>query len=110
MGFAGLGFVLIVIAWNGAAGVDYTQGQIPYLISGGVAGLGLIVMGAALIVDESNRRDRVVIEQRLEELVAATNRIASVQGNGSAPPAAADGDSTATPPRRRTEPVRATRN
>src|SRR3954469_24318065 len=68
MGFAALGFFLIVVAWNGAAGVDYTQGQMPYLISGGIAGLGLIILGAALIVVESNRRDRVALEQRLEEM------------------------------------------
>ena len=100
MGFAAVGFALIVVAWNGAAGLDYVQGQLPYLISGGVAGLGLIVIGAALLIVESNRRDRVALEQRLEEL-AASLRVASVNGNGHQAPA------ESTPKRRRTEPVRA---
>jgi hypothetical protein len=83
MGFATAGFLLIVFAWNGAAGIDYVQGQLPYLISGGVAGLGLIVLGAALLIIESNRRDRVAVEQRLEEL-AASLRVGALgaAGNG----------------------------
>ncbi len=50
LGFCLLGFIVIAIAWNGAAGVDYTQGQVPYLISGGLGGLCLVVVGAALVV------------------------------------------------------------
>src|SRR5260370_7946064 len=34
-----LGFIVILLGWNGAAGVDFTQGQIPYLLSGGAFGL-----------------------------------------------------------------------
>lgn len=77
MGFAAVGFFVILVAWNGAAGLDYTQGQLPYLISGGVGGLGLIVIGGALIVAESNRRDRAVLEAQLAELVAAVERLSS---------------------------------
>jgi hypothetical protein len=112
MGFVGLGLLVIAVAWNGAASLDYVSGQIPYLISGGIAGLGLIIVGAALIMVESNRRDRVILEQRLEELAAATNRIAAVQGNGAAtaPQAPADGEPEAKPRRRRTRPVQAERS
>lgn len=88
MAFAAAGFVLILIAWNGAAGLDYAQGQIPYLISGGVGGLGLIVFGAALIVAESNRRDRALLERRLEELTVALGRLgtpAAVAAPGALP-------------------------
>lgn len=93
MGFAAAGFVLILIAWNGAAGLDYAQGQIPYLISGGVGGLGLIVFGAALVVAESSRRDRALLERRLEELTVALGRVgtptgATPAGPGAPPPGA----------------------
>ena len=90
MSFAALGFVLIVVAWNGAAGVDYTQGQIPYLISGGIAGLGLIVLGGALILTESGRHDRAELQRQLEELNATVSRlapslaVAGSNGNGAA--------------------------
>ena len=81
--FAGLGFLLMVMGWNGAAGLDYVQGQIPYVLSGGLIGLGLVIFGAILLVIESNRRDRMLVERRLEDLAAAINRLAA------APPEAA---------------------
>lgn len=77
MGFAVVGFLVILLAWNGAAGLDYAQGQLPYLISGGVGGLGLVVVGAALVVAESNRRDRAVLEAQLAELIAAVERLSA---------------------------------
>jgi hypothetical protein len=72
--FAGLGFVLIAVAWNGAAGLDYPQGQLPYLISGGVSGLGLIIVGSALLIVENARRDRALLERRLELLASQLAR------------------------------------
>ena len=72
--FAGLGFLLMIIGWNGAAGLDYVQGQIPYVISGGLIGLGLVIFGAVMLVIESNRRDRMLLERRLEDLTAALTR------------------------------------
>lgn len=75
LGFTFLGFVVIAIAWSGAAGLDYSQGQLPYVISGGFGGLGLIVTGAALTIAESNRRDRAVLEQQLTSLTAAVSKL-----------------------------------
>ena len=49
------GFALIALAWNGAAGIGYLQGQFPYLLSGGVAGLGLIGAGAGLLFVQVQR-------------------------------------------------------
>jgi hypothetical protein len=72
--FAGLGFLLMIMGWNGAAGLDYVQGQIPYVISGGLIGLALVIFGAVLLLIESNRRDRLMLERRLEELSAAVSR------------------------------------
>jgi hypothetical protein len=83
MGFAILGFLVIAVAWNGAADLDYAQGQLPYLISGGFGGLGLILVGSALLVAESNRRDRAVLERKLDQIVAGLGR-GLVNGNGSA--------------------------
>ena len=61
------GFFLIFLGWNGAASNDNESAQLPYVISGGLAGLGLIVVGAALMLANSLRADRVELRAALEE-------------------------------------------
>lgn len=53
------GFFLIFLGWNGAATYDRVAAQVPYIVSGGFGGLGLIVLGSALIVAQSRRRHPV---------------------------------------------------
>ena len=62
------GFFLIFLGWNGAASNDREPAQIPYLISGGIGGLGLVVVGSALIVAHSLRADRVELRGAIDEL------------------------------------------
>lgn len=71
VGLIGVGFVLIGLAWNGAAGKDYVAGQLPYLISGGAAGLALICCGLTIVVVQSNRRDNLQLLRRLDEIARA---------------------------------------
>lgn len=66
-----LGFLLIFIGWNGAASLDRITAQFPYLISGGLTGLGLVVLGAALIVVETSRGERDRLREEISELRAA---------------------------------------
>jgi hypothetical protein len=80
LGFSALGFLVIALAWNGAAGLDYPQGQLPYLISGGGFGLGLIIIGASVIVSDSHRRDRVALETKFDELLLALERTPAAAG------------------------------
>ncbi|MEX2503751.1 MAG: hypothetical protein WD378_02805 [Egicoccus sp.] len=68
VGFAAAGFLLIVMGWNGAASVDYVQGQLPYLISGGVGGLGLIGVGLMLALVQELRRTSAETAARLDAL------------------------------------------
>jgi hypothetical protein len=68
VGLAAVGFVLIVLGWNGAADVDYTQGQIPYLISGGVAGLALVLVAIGLLVINEMKRSTAQILAGLERV------------------------------------------
>jgi hypothetical protein len=79
------GFVLIFLGWNGTASKDDAPAQIPYIVSGGIAGLGLVVVGAALIVAHSLRTDRVELRAAVDDLRAAIERGAA------AAPAAAEG-------------------
>src|SRR5258708_28216992 len=82
LGCIGIGIILIGLGWNGAAGVDFTQGQIPYLLSGGALGLGLIITGATLLIVQNSRRDRVLLEGQLRELNQAVGRLANALGSG----------------------------
>jgi hypothetical protein len=86
----GAGILAIGLGWNGAAGVDFVSGQIPYLLSGGGLGLALVGVGVGLVVVQNSRRDRALVETQLRELVTAVNRLANAfagaagDGRGSA--------------------------
>jgi hypothetical protein len=78
VGLVGLGGLLIALAWNGAAsiggpiaGLDYTQGQIPFLISGGIGGLALVGAGLAMVIVHSVRRDLLLLGLKLDQVVEA---------------------------------------
>jgi hypothetical protein len=62
------GFIALFLAWNGAAGVDYVEGQLPYLISGGLVGIGLIGAGLTVVNIQSRRQDQADLLGKLEEL------------------------------------------
>lgn len=83
-----IGFLGIFFGWNGAASNNFVPAQFPYLISGGIAGLAVVVVGAAMILVQNQRTDRARIEAALERLTAATER---QSGGGSATPGAALG-------------------
>jgi len=70
-----LGFLLIGLAWDGAASVDFPQGQIPYLLSGGAVGVGLIIVGAGLLLFEAGRRSALRLGGRIDELAEAIRGI-----------------------------------
>lgn len=74
------GFLLIVLGWNGAASLDYVQGQLPYLISGGMAGVGLIVGGLVLAVIQEMRRSTIAVTEKLEELTEVMAKGAGTGG------------------------------
>ena len=86
IGLALVGFVLIFLGWNGAASYDRLPAQFPYLISGGIVGLALVVIGAAAIVVQAARSDRAGLQRSVDELRAAVERLAgtvAVSANGS---------------------------
>jgi hypothetical protein len=68
VGLCALGFLAVFLGWNGAAGKDYVSGQFPYLISGGVTGLGLILVGLTVVLVETRRRDTARLHAKLDEL------------------------------------------
>lgn len=68
VGLCGAGLLLVFLGWNGAASVDRVQGQFPYLISGGIAGLCLVLIGVGLLIVQNQRADRAELQATLREL------------------------------------------
>lgn len=78
VGLCLLGFLVLFFGWNGAASTNYVPAQFPYLISGGLAGVAIVVVGAAMIVVQNQRTDRARVEAALARLGALLER----QGTG----------------------------
>jgi hypothetical protein len=72
--FVTAGFVVIGKAWDGAASINFTTGQFPYLLSGGFMGLGLIVTGCTLLLLTTVRGEREVMTQKLDEVTKLLSR------------------------------------
>ena len=75
-----LGGVLITLGWDGAASLDYVQGQFPYLLSASVPGLALIIIGMSVLVLAVVRKDGSEREAQLEKLTASINELSSMVG------------------------------
>lgn len=83
-----LGFCMILFAWNGAAGLDYLQGQFPYLLSGAMPGLALIIIGAGLEFIQANRQFTAKRAKQMADLnVAVVKLVGFVRDNGELPAA-----------------------
>ena len=84
LSFCVAGFAAIWAGWNGAASYNDIRKQFPYLISGGVTGLALVVIGVGLLIIQSQRADRVQLEANLVELRAILERVTGAPAtNGS---------------------------
>jgi hypothetical protein len=84
--FCVAGLVLIWVGWNGAASYNDLRQQFPFLISGGISGLALVMIGVGLFVVQSQRADRVQLEANLVELRRILDRMTGAStGNGSEP-------------------------
>ena len=71
------GFVVIGLGWNGMARVACPDCQLPYLLSGGAAGLALILVGVGLVVTAEIRVARRQLREDLGRLVDAVGGRAS---------------------------------
>jgi len=97
-----LGIALIVLGWYGAAHKALIIQQFPYLISGGILGLGLMITGGLAYF--GYWITRLVQENRTHtrDLIAAIDRLAQLageedaNGGGTVGRAAADGALVAT--------------
>jgi hypothetical protein len=70
-----VGFVMILFAWEGAAGLDYITGQFPYLLSGAIPGLALIIIGAGLEYVQAVRQFTAQRARQMAELNLAVVKL-----------------------------------
>jgi hypothetical protein len=74
LAFITTGFVVIGKAWDGAASINFATGQLPYLLSGGFMGLGLIITGATLLFLSTVRSERSLMSEQYEEMSRLLSR------------------------------------
>ena len=72
-----VGFVLIAIAWRQVAAETNVALQLPYLVSGGLAGLALVMVGVTVINVAAKRRDAVLREQQTALLADAIHELSA---------------------------------
>lgn len=70
-----IGFVLIAIAWGTVAGETNVALQMPYLVSGGIAGLALVMVGLTVVSIAARRRDAALREQQTQLLADALREL-----------------------------------
>ena len=87
-----VGLLLVFLGWNGAASRNFLPAQFPYLISGGIAGLCLVVIGVGTIVVQNQRADRIALQRTLEHLIEAVEHSRTASTNGAAAPVAASAE------------------
>lgn len=68
---AALGGLALLLGWYGVSGQALTAKQLPYLVSGGLTGIGLLVIAAVFLATEDVRRqlDRLgEVERKVDAL------------------------------------------
>lgn len=68
LAFCAAGFAAVALGWAGAARKNCVDCQIPYLISGGAAGVALMVFGVGLLVMAQMRTESRRLSGRLEHM------------------------------------------
>lgn len=74
---AGTGSVVLVITVVATAGMPYVALQLPYVISGGLGGVALVVIGGLLAAVQAERRDRVAATEQTRDMVDECSALAA---------------------------------
>lgn len=64
-----VGLVVIGLAYNAVASQTALVAQVPYIVSGGLVGVCLVIVGAAVLVTHGAREDRALLEAKLDQLI-----------------------------------------
>lgn len=90
VGLVAAGFVLIAVAWGQVAGLESVPLQLPYLLSGGLTGLGLIIVGATAVNIHAKRSEAAERERQTQQLMEILRQVTSVLEVGSPQDAGAE--------------------
>ena len=83
IGVAVLGFLLILLAWGQVAGETQVYLQIPYVVSAGLTGLGLVMVGLTVVNVSAKQRDAVDRDRQMDQLVSILGELRTVLGEKS---------------------------
>ena len=72
--FYGFGALLVLIGWIGISGESVVAKQLPYLISGGIGGILLAILGAYFLGIEELRKDSGRLD-RMEKQIEQLHRL-----------------------------------
>jgi hypothetical protein len=82
LGLVGAGFAVLAYGWGKVAGLAAVALQVPYIISAGCIGLGLIVLGAAVVAIQGRRREAAARADVLVELGRVMREIERLTADG----------------------------
>lgn len=80
--FCVAGFITIAMGWNGMAREACPDCQLPYIVSGGAGGLGLILFGVALLVLAQIRAERGRLADQIAEAIRPLVQATAENGAG----------------------------
>ncbi len=75
---AAAGLVLVAVAWGRTAGLTNVGLQVPYVVSAGFTGLGLVAVGLTVVNISAKRadsRERIRQVRELQELLTELRRV-----------------------------------
>jgi hypothetical protein len=73
---AAVGFAVLAFAWGKVAGIaDNVALQMPYLVSGGLTGLALVMVGVTIVNVAAKRRDVQLRQQQTQLLADALHEL-----------------------------------
>jgi hypothetical protein len=82
--FCVAGFIAIALGWNGMAREACADCQLPYIVSGGAGGLGLILFGIALLLMAQIRAERNRLAEQIGDAIRPLVQATATDGAGDA--------------------------
>ena len=77
IGIALVGFVLLLVAWGQVAGETQVSLQLPYLVSAGLTGLALVMVGLTVVTIAAEQRDAAARDRQMDQLVSILDELNS---------------------------------
>lgn len=99
---AAAGFVVILFSWGEVAALTNVALQMPYLMSGGLVGLGMILTGLTLVNVNAKRQDAASRDRQLGQVREVLAEIRALLGGEPVP---ADAETTEPEQADTTEPL-----